>query len=122
MSDDVTIPREMAKEIAKVLRFDAPALMPDRLRLADLLDPPHVEGPINPSARERLERLSTSADVHEGMPADRMRNALLAVLDECDRLDGEDDDYYPTLWYDALAHAADRIHAAVDRTLGISDE
>ena len=52
----------------------------------------------------------------------RMADALLAVLDECDRLDSEDDDYYPTIWYDALAHAADRIHAAIDKALGVTDE
>lgn len=50
------------------------------------------------------------------------QQALLAVLDECDRLDSEDDDYYPTIWYDALAHAADRIHAAIDKALGIDDD
>ena len=49
----------------------------------------------------------------------RMRDALLAVLDECDRLDGEESGVYPGIWFDALAHASDRIHAAIDKALGV---
>ena len=57
-----------------------------------------------------------------GWQAAFMRDALLAVLDECDRLDGEESGVYPGIWFDALAHASDRIHAAIDKALGVTDE
>lgn len=75
MTDDVTIDRETAQRLAVLLRGEASTTKEERLRLADLLDPPP------PSLRDEVELcLRDTVSQWQGEDFFPQTDAVLAVV------------------------------------------